>query len=78
MTLYTLPWKKVPSHWATADGSAIAGLDHDEHASSMVTIPVGATTAPDIDVVILGDSEVELDEHFHLQSVPGTPQERHA
>jgi hypothetical protein len=54
--------------WATADGSATAGLDYVGVTGGSVTIPAGATTAT-ATVSILDDSLVEGNETFTVSIV---------
>ena len=61
----------VEVHWATSDGTAVAGQDYTA-ATSTVTIPRGATSAT-FSVTITGDNNDEPDETFNVTiSMPGS------
>ena len=61
----------VEVHWATSDGTAVAGQDYTA-ATNTVTIPRGATSAT-FNVTVTGDNADEPDETFNVTiSMPGS------
>ena len=61
----------VEVHWATSDGTAVAGQDYTA-ATNTVTIPRGATSAT-FSVTLTGDTADEPDETFNVTiSMPGS------
>jgi hypothetical protein len=64
VTLSAAPLSTVTVDYATADGTAIAGLDYLS-ASGTVTFPVGVT-AKTVTVSVLGNALLEPNETFYV------------
>jgi hypothetical protein len=64
VTLSAAPLSTVTVDWATADGTALVGLDYLS-ASGTVTFPAGVTTRT-INVSVIGNALLEPNETFYV------------
>ncbi|MBV6622964.1 MAG: VWA domain-containing protein [Rivularia sp. (in: Bacteria)] len=56
--------EEIQFSYQTVDGTATSGSDYNQ-ASGQITIPIGETKA-EVDIIVNGDREIELDEEFTL------------
>ncbi len=72
VTLSSALGQAVSIQYATANGTAIAGVDY-QSAAGTLTFPAGSTSQP-ITVNVIGDTAIELDESFvvNLSGIPVT------